>query len=191
MFQQANVRQNEEETVALRVSTPRRWIGLALCVILFSILIAFAMGRFRTFRVTSASMEPTVQIGDFLLVDSRTPIVPDRGDIVAVKNPDLPVEWLCKRVVGLPNDRIEIARDGYLYINGKNESSVNYYVNGRMKRGQTLNFHLDPGQYFVMGDNRDNSFDSIDFGLVQQNGMLGIVRRIYWPPSRFHSLSDK
>jgi signal peptidase I len=169
------------------VSRLRRWVGLVACVVLFSIVIAFAAGRFRTFRVTSESMLPTIAVGDCLLVNARTPLRLHRGDIVAVHNPHDSEEWLCKRLIGMPHDHVEMALDGYLYINGERQDKEPYVSTHQIEVEEPLSWHLGENEYLVFGDNRNRSYDSRDFGSVRPPHFIGVVTMRYWPLSRAQS----
>ena len=173
-----------------KISRTRKLIGLFVMVVLMGIAFAFAQGSFRTFKIVSASMEDAIQIGDCILVDARQPVVPRRGDIIAVKNPDRSYDWLCKRAVAIPNDKIEFFL-GDIYVNDKK-------IKGKRSRWSSL-MSISPGyhvqqlgedEYFVLGDNRDRSYDSRYFGTVHSKDLIGITTRIYWPPLRAHSLKE-
>lgn len=175
------------------VSHTRRWIGLLVLVILSGVVIALASQSLRVFRVTSGSMLPTIEIGDFLVVDGRRPVSPRRGDIVVILNPQDRTEALCKRVVARPKDRVAF-RDGRFFLNGETQhDSEPYVTTHRISLKRDYAFRLGGSEYFVLGDNRAVSFDSLEFGPVAQADFLGIVRGIYWPRSRareFHPNGD-
>ena len=162
----------------------RRWTGLVVCVVLFSVVIAFAAGKFRTFRVTSGSMEPTLLTGDVILVDAVGPVTPKAGEIVAVKNPKDESEWLCKRVVAVPGDVIGF-RNGYFVLNGEVQDAEPYVAAHRMEGLPEVGpMPLGKNQYFVMGDNRGRSYDSLDFGPVPREDFIGVAVAVYWPWGR-------
>jgi signal peptidase I len=169
------------------ISPLRRGVGLVVCVLVFSVLIALEAGRFRVFRVTSESMLPTIAVGDFLLVNARTPPRLRRGGIVAVHNPRDHDEWLCKRLVGMPNDRIELPLDGYLYINGERQDREPYVSTDLMETEFPVSWTLGENEYMVLGDNRPASYDSRDFGPVRTENFIGVVVARYWPISRMRS----
>ena len=78
------------------------------------------------FRVTSDSMMPTIDVGDYLLVDARPSVRLYRGCIVAIRDPSNDKELLCKRLIGMPDDRIDLPLDGYLYLNGQRQAHEQY-----------------------------------------------------------------
>jgi len=165
----------------------RTWVGLVVCVLVFSVLIALEAGRFRVFRVTSESMLPTIAVGDFLLVNAHNPPRLRRGGIVAAHNPRDYDEWLCKRLVGMPYDRIEWPLDGYLYINGERQDREPYVSTDLMETEYPVSWTLGENEYMVLGDNRPASYDSRDFGPVRIENFIGVVVGRYWPISRMRS----
>jgi signal peptidase I len=170
------------------ISRLRRWASLVICVLLLSLSFAFAAGRFRTFRVMSNSMLPTIQVGDCLLVNASGPAWPRRGDIVAVKNPKDPLEWLCKRVVAEPFD-VWGFRDGFFFLNGEWQFDEGYVSSHRVPDLPDMGpRRLEADEYFVLGDNRPLSYDSVEFGPVHSEDFIGNVVGIYWPPKRMRIL---
>ena len=167
-----------------KISPTRKWIGLGLLILLAAIGGGFLSGRIGDYVVTSGSMEPTLQIGDYLFVDSRRPVVPRRGDIIAFWNPEKPEERLVKRVVGMPSDEVRF-EDGVFFLNGKAQYNE-YYVTTQQIQDlpdqPTITLGVD--EYYVLGDNRAYSFDSMNFGPVRSDAMIGIVKYIYWPRNR-------
>jgi signal peptidase I len=148
--------------------------------------------------VPSGSMMPTIFVGDRIFInklayDLKVPFTtwqvakwadPQRGDIIVFPSPADGVR-LVKRVVAVPGDRIEL-RDDHLVINGKTASYalvLNETVEGKthalriqpQQRGMRSfgPVEVPPDRYFVMGDNRDNSFDSRYFGFVSRDRILG------------------
>ncbi len=165
------------------------------------------------FRIPSASMVPTLHIGDFILVNKfsygiRLPVTntkiikmeqPQRGDVVVFRYPPKPEIDYIKRVVGLPGDRV-----GYfnktIYINGRPVLQDEYEKTiehiGIVPTSHTLKYEhlgekthlialgpnmqrreldiiIPEGEYFVMGDNRDNSSDSRFWGTVPEQNLVG------------------
>jgi signal peptidase I len=182
----------------------------------FPIILAVLVVRsflVEPFRIPSASMVPTLHIGDFILVNKykygvRLPVIntkvidvskPERGDVVVFRYPPQPEIDYIKRVVGLPADRVEY-RDKTVYINGqvmkqterekgadllgivpiKNKvlseqlGDKNHDIAIAPGRQRVLVDHIIPdGEYFVMGDNRDNSSDSRFWGTVPEQNLVG------------------
>lgn len=145
---------------------------------------------FQAFFIPSASMEPTLQIGDRVLVNKLSYQFGDidRGDLVVFKRPDLPAESaaivrdLIKRVIALPGETIE-AREGEIYINGK------VLVEPYLPKG-TLSENLPSqvvpaGRVWVMGDNRANSRDSRVLGAIDVDTIHGRAFVRIWPVGEF------
>ena len=170
------------------------WLGtlrdyLVLIAIALSIAILFT--RFIAIRsvVDGSSMNPTLTDLDNVLVNRVTYAFsePQRFDIVVFELKNEPGTFYIKRVIGLPGETVTI-RDGEVYINGARlEGDV--YGNapvrrpGRAAEGVTLG----EGEYFVMGDNRNNSLDSRfnEPGSIQRHQLIGKVLLRIWPLSSF------
>ena len=145
-------------------------------------------------------MLPTLQIGDHLLVNKfiygiRVPFTgkvlvpikdPAHGDIVVFRFPkDRSTDYI-KRVIGVPGDKVEI-HDKKLYINGAKIDDPHAHFTSLMNApaGMSPQDNLGPivvpdGKLFVMGDNRDNSYDSRFWGYVDDTDVLGKAIIIYW-----------
>lgn len=148
------------------------------------------------FTIPSGSMLNTIQIGDYILVNklsygfklpfSDTWIYkgegPQYGDIIVFKYPKNPSVDYIKRVVGLPGDVMEM-RNKQLYRNGE-KVEEDYIIHTRPQWVGPLDnmapFKVPADEYFVMGDNRDNSEDSRAWGTVNRDEIYGKAWRIYW-----------
>ncbi len=130
-------------------------------------------------------MLPTLENGQRLLVDRLTYRFrePQRGDIVVFRYPANPSQHFIKRVIGVPGDEVYIAR-GTVFVNGV--ALQEDYINGPMFTGRPFGpVVVEPGTYFVLGDNRNNSEDSRDrrVGLVPRQNIIGRAVWRYWPLS--------
>lgn len=170
--------------------------------VLIAIVLALFIRTFvvQAFKIPSGSMKPTLKIGDHILVNkfiygvklpfSEITLIPvsdpDRGDIIVFEYPVEPDKDFIKRVIGLPGDTVEI-RDKKVYVNAK---PLNHHY-GMHTDNQTLpsavnhrdNFGpvtVPEGAYFVLGDNRDNSYDSRFWGFVEEEIIKGEAFIIYW-----------
>jgi signal peptidase I len=184
----------------------REWgeaIGIAL--ILALIIRTFL---FQAFKIPSGSMEDTLLIGDHLLVnkfiygiqlpwsDDRYLSLrdPQRGDVIVFEFPldeDLPFykrRDFIKRVIGVPGDVVEV-RDKTVYINGAPLVLPQEVHKGPAyaedpRRDNLVPVKVPPGHYFVMGDNRDRSFDSRFWGFVDKSEIKGLAFIKYWSWNR-------
>jgi signal peptidase I len=162
----------------------------------------------QNFKVDGRSMEPTLHTGQYLLIDKASfwridsqlasKLMPGaeaagdatetkshyffggpaRGDIIVFQYPKEPSRDFIKRVIALPGDTVEI-RDSRVYVNGQalredyTAAAPNYQVPAEK---------VPAGNYFVLGDNRNNSSDSHIWGLVPEENIIGRAWLSYWPP---------
>ncbi len=148
---------------------------LVLSVVLF-VSINMISARI---RVDGASMEPTLVSGEYVIVSRLSYRLgsPQRGDIIVFHFPRDPKEEYIKRIIGLPGDEVEV-RNGSVYVNG--QGLTENYLNVKMNYMGTWKVPED--QLFVLGDNRNNSSDSHDWGMVPMNYVVGKALVVYWPP---------
>lgn len=170
--------------------------------ILIAILIAFFIRTFivQAFKIPSGSMLPTLQVGDWLLVNKfiygvKIPLLrstlipiknPERGDIVVFIYPmDRSIDFI-KRVIGVAGDTIEI-KDKKIFINGSPfEDPYGVFTDNLVippsvqPRDNFGPIKVPDGHIFVMGDNRDSSYDSRFWGFVNYRDVLGKAFVIYW-----------
>jgi signal peptidase I len=176
------------------------WAKVAsLAVVLFLFVRAFFV---EAYKIPSGSMERTIFAGDFLLVNKlvygapvpftgyRLPRVetPARGDIVVFEWPKDRRKNLIKRLAGLPGDTLAM-RHGVLYVNGAARPEA-YAVHTEPGSDPTYDAHpsrdnwgpltVPAGQYFVLGDNRDNSLDSRFWGFVPDSLLRGRPMVVYY-----------
>jgi signal peptidase I len=171
--------------------------------IIIAIVLALVIRTFvvQAFKIPSGSMEDTLLIGDHILVNKlsygvQLPIVhskirplgvvgdPQRGDIIVFPFPRDPSRDFIKRVVGLPGERVEV-RNHHAYINGEPLKEPYIKLDERAAMHPSRYSHWGPevvpaGKLFVMGDNRDNSADSRDWGFLDSEQVKGRAFIIYW-----------
>lgn len=130
-------------------------------------------------RVDGTSMAPTLQNGEFVLVNKMSYRFGEvtRGDIIVFHSPLNLDEDLIKRVIGLPGDQVKI-ENGQVFVND-NLLSEPYIA---AAPNYTNEWHVEDGTFFVLGDNRNNSSDSHSWGLLPSEKIVGKAVLIYWPP---------
>ncbi len=150
-------------------------------IVKFSILAAVIVLPIRAFIaqpfiVNGRSMDPTFATGQYLIVDEISYRFedPKRGDVIVLKYPRNPSKFFIKRIVGLPNETIEI-KEGIVRIKTKTNPDgfqlTEPYV--EFKKSDTITKELDDTEYFVMGDNRAESLDSRAWGSVPEKLIVG------------------
>jgi signal peptidase I len=173
-----------------------------------AVILAFFIRTFvvQAFKIPTGSMENNLLIGDHLLVNKfvtgpsssalEHALLPEgtikRGDVLVFKYPVQPDRDFIKRVIGLPGETLEV-REKKVYINGQalNEPYVHYLdtfggpSDLREVTSNDVRDHFGPvtvpdGEYFMMGDNRDNSADSRYWGFLKRDYVKGRALVIYW-----------
>ncbi|HEY9671356.1 MAG TPA: signal peptidase I [Waterburya sp.] len=172
---------------------------IALFILTFGLLgnyIPYWIGqKIDVFEIPSKSMLPTLQVGDRILVDKASHYSPQRGDMVVFRVPEAakllenkvgkhPTEFFIKRVIGEPAQTIRVT-NGMVYINDQPLQEPYLAEPPIYEWGPEK---IPDDAYFVMGDNRNNSFDSHIWGFLQQSDIVGKAYKIYWPPGRIQSL---
>jgi signal peptidase I len=138
-------------------------------------------------RVENISMRPTLQAGEFILVNKfsyRTGEI-SRGDIVVFHYPQNPAEDYIKRVIGIADDDVLI-ESGRLIVNG-HLISEDYISSPPVYGGE---WKVPKGFIFVLGDNRNQSSDSHSWGYVPLENVVGQALVIYWPLNKFQVLNE-
>jgi signal peptidase I len=169
-----------------RSSFIREILETLILIALVYTLVNLATVRF---YIEGPSMQPNFAAGQFLIVSRAHYLLgqPERGDIVVFDPPgddDQPDDpLLIKRLIGLPGDHVEV-RDGSVFVNQieLNEPYL-HDLNSPIRCSEYCDVELGAGQYFMMGDNRNNSRDSRVFGPVDLNRIVGEAIIRYWPPS--------
>ena len=175
----------------------KRWRGCLLEIVetvLLTVVIFFVVHQFvaEPREISQASMEHTLEPHQFVLVDKLSPIFSDykRGDVIVFQPPagfqengaDIP---FIKRVIGVAGDLVEI-HDDAVWVNGV--KLVEPYVYDGQPTTPTsgqASWRIGAGQLFVMGDHRQESQDSRDFGPIEKTSVIGRAWIRYWPISQF------
>jgi signal peptidase I len=145
------------------------------------VLIVFAVMGMRPGQVSGFSMEPRIESDEFVLINALAYRfgTPERGDIIAFRHERSAPSVYLKRVIGVPGDRIAIAR-GIVSVNGTPLSEPYVaYPDTRSFPAVTV----PPAAYYVLGDNRAKSDDSRAWGFVPASDVIGRAMIGVWPPS--------
>ena len=192
-------------------STLRDVLETILLTVLIFLLVRAVV---QNFRVEGRSMEPSLHTGEYLLINKaiywridpnllgsvvsgasedvsqnqQTYLFgpPQRGDVIVFRYPRDPSRDFIKRVIAVPGDTVEI-RVGRVYVNG--QVLVEDYTSDSPSYTYPRQ-EVPAGQYFVLGDNRNNSSDSHIWGLVPAENILGKAWVSYWPPDQWGLLPD-
>ncbi|MFC1932270.1 signal peptidase I [Chloroflexota bacterium] len=150
----------------------------ALLLLAMAVAIYFGVHVvFQQITVEQTSMVPTLAEGQRIFIN-RLVKEPDRGDIIVFKNIDNSKDTLLiKRVIGLPGEEVEV-RSGFVYIDGSplNETYIGERPHYNVPKGI-----IPDGEYFVLGDNRNSSWDSHVGWTVTQDDILGKAWLSVWP----------
>jgi signal peptidase I len=137
----------------------------------------------RNFRVVGTSMEPNLHNSQYLIVDkiSYRLGTPQRGDVIVFEPPNRPGEDYVKRIIAQPGELVEI-RNGQVLVNNQplDEPYVVYPASYSMSPRR-----VGAGELFVLGDNRNSSSDSHNWGMLLEEKVVGRAWISYWPPKRW------
>ena len=202
------INKRTKEKLLKSVNITREWVNTGLvAVVLAWVIMSFII---QAFKIPSGSMMNTFKIGDHIFVGkfiygihvpfSKKYIFPlqgpKRGEIIVFQFPLDPKKDFIKRCIGVPGDTIEI-KDKRLYLNDKSQEETyaihtdeKVYPNSRhlpVMYGNRDNLGpivVPENSYFVMGDNRDHSYDSRFWGPLEREYIKGKALFLYWPPKR-------
>lgn len=149
---------------------------------------------FKPFYVKGASMEPNFYDHEYLIIDELSYRLrePERGEVIVFKYPENPKEYFLKRIIGLPGERVRVNSGrvtvyNRVYPEGMTVEEA-YLPSDLATAGEQVTV-LGPNQFFVLGDNRANSFDSRRFGPVEQAAIVGRAWFRGWPVHRMQTFS--
>ena len=187
---------------------PRLAREILEAVLLALVALVVLQGTVRNFKVEGSSMSPTLEGGQYLVVDQvsyfqldverMSRIVPfwdasgtdpkfafdppTRGEIIVFRYPEDPSKDFVKRVVGLPGEKVEV-RSGIVHID---DIAMREPYLQRTDRSSARAITLGEKEYYVIGDNRRNSNDSRAWGVVPEANIVGKVWLVYWPWDDVH-----
>lgn len=167
----------------------RRTLVDALETILLSLVLFLGINAVSArIRIESVSMQPTLYAGDFVIVNKVAYKVgsPSRGDVIIFHYPPDPKrEPYIKRIIGLPGDTVQI-HDGKVRVN--NHALNEPYISAPPQyQGE---WTVPDDSLFVLGDNRNSSSDSHQWGMVPVTNVIGKAELVYWPPTEWKILSQ-
>jgi signal peptidase I len=156
---------------------------LILSVVLFAVINAVSA----RIRVDGASMQPTLETGEFVIVNKLAYMLGkvQIGDVIVFHFPRDPEQEYIKRVIGLPGDKVTV-QDGIVSVNGQPLDED--YIAAPPAYEST--WEVPPDSLFVLGDNRNNSSDSHNWGTVPLDYVVGKAVFVYWPPTRWGMLEE-
>jgi signal peptidase I len=162
---------------------------------IFTLLIVLPIRIFiaQPFIVSGASMDPTFETGEYLIVDQLSYHFgnPERGQVVIFKYPKDETKYFIKRVIGLPGETVVL--DGTSVTIKNKDYPLGFkltepYINLRNQKEEEMQITLKEGQYFVMGDNRRQSSDSRAWGTLDRNLIVGTPFMRLFPFNRISVL---
>ena len=151
----------------MRKANKLLWSTIVFFTVFFSVQFIWEPAFF---RVYGPSMWPLVCHGDMCITIGNFTSI-ERGEVLSFYKGGY---YLVKRVIGLPNETIRITK-GIVYINGKEEKTVELVLSNSITEQEVFEVTLGPDEYFMMGDNRPNSHDSRAFGPVNRRSIMGKV----------------
>jgi signal peptidase I len=161
---------------------------LAIAVLILVAGCAMLLLAARPYMIPTDSMRPTLITGDYVFV-TKTPGTLRRGDIAWFRPPEGPNTRgvFVKRIVGIPGDRIHIAAEA-VYRNGQRLAEPYALYDPRRHNISAENTEtvVPPNNYYVLGDNRENSMDSRNFGCVPAENFIGKPLFQYWSVDEAH-----
>ncbi len=165
-------------------------------VVLVAALTVFFIRTFlvQPFLVSGASMEPNFSNGDYLIVDEISYRLrePNRFESIVFKYPIDPSLYYIKRIIGLPGERV-IINNGIVKIFNKEHMEglqlEERYLPSNVQTLGSIDITLGEGKYFVMGDNRNKSYDSRAWGVLPKENLIGVVRLRLLPLNEIKAFS--
>ena len=161
------------------------WEIAKIVIVALLIVVPIRYFIFQPFFVRGHSMEPNFENGDYLIIDELSYRLrePQRGEVVVFKYPNDPSQRYIKRIIGLPEETIEI-KDGKVAILSEKGSQIldelDYLSSAIFTPGNTR-ITLAGNEYFVLGDNRISSADSRRWGALPRENIVGRVIFRAWP----------
>ena len=179
--------ENTKDNTGKAKKITREVIGYLISIISAVVLaILIRTFIFEPFIVPTPSMEQTLMVGDKVIINKLSYNFTDveRGDVIAFHSPIEEDKELVKRAIAIEGDEISLTSEGEIFINGE-RLDEGYLPDGQDIKYLNQVITVGENEVFVMGDNRNNSFDSRFFGNISEDKIFGEFVIIYWPPSRW------
>ncbi len=179
--------ENTKDNTGKAKKITREVIGYLIAIISAVVLaILIRTFIFEPFIVPTPSMEQTLMVGDKVIINKLSYNFTDveRGDVIAFHSPIEEGKELVKRAIAIEGDEISLTSEGEIFINGE-RLDEGYLPDGQDIKYLNQVITVGEDEVFVMGDNRNNSFDSRFFGNISEDKVFGEFVIIYWPPSRW------
>ncbi|PIT93023.1 MAG: signal peptidase I [Candidatus Harrisonbacteria bacterium CG10_big_fil_rev_8_21_14_0_10_38_8] len=168
------------------------WEVLEILLIAFITVYVIRTFIGQPFLVSGASMEPSFEDGNYLLIDELTYRFRDpvRGEVIVFKYPGDNKSFFIKRIIGLPGESIQIRNNEItvIHTDGSQQTLLEDYTLDLEYKLRPRDMVLDEDEYFVMGDNRGNSFDSRNWGALEEKNIVGLVRLRLFPVNEIGTL---
>lgn len=165
------------------------WEVVKIVIISLAIILPVRYYLVQPFFVKGASMEPSFEDGDYILVDELSYGLrdPARGEVVIFRYPLDHSQFFIKRIIALPGETVEVKNNQVVIYNKENPQGFalqESYLDSSQKTIGSVRMRLDDGEYFVMGDNRLQSSDSRRWGAVNRDLITGKAFVRPWPFAR-------
>lgn len=148
-------------------------------IMILALILLIVINEFQIVRIDGHSMNPTLEEGNYVITSNYREL--ERGDIIMFYHAN---QKFIKRVVGLPGDKIEMTKDCSLYVNDEKvpENYITCYPHA-FKNEQIFPLTVPDGEYFVLGDNRNDSLDSrvLQVGTIEESLIIGEVNLLIYP----------
>ncbi|MEK7481794.1 MAG: signal peptidase I [Patescibacteria group bacterium] len=162
------------------------WEIIEVAIIAIAAVLIIRYFLVQPFLVSGASMEPNFHSGDYLLIDeiSYRFREPQRGEVIVFHYPNNESVYYIKRIIGLPGEEVEIKNGKIKIYNSENPDGFvldENYLLGNIGDSKIEKTAISGEEYYVLGDNRNFSFDSRSWGSLEENEIIGLVRLRLWP----------
>jgi signal peptidase I len=163
-------------------------------IVAFAVVFIIRSYIMQPFLVWGSSMAPTFLSGDYILIDELSLYFrePKRGEVVVFHHPPNSSTYFIKRIIGLPNEKVLIKDNKITIFNSQHpngfvleEKYLSPNVITEVRQEKSKEFVLGPDEYFVLGDNRQFSYDSRDWGVLKRKDIAGIAKLRLWPLKSF------